>query len=131
MNLNYVIALIVFIAATAWADEKDPADESAPDQESVEVAEKEVEFEKPTGRARRDAEDQVVAAMVEEYNEAVEEDMDEVVCKRERITGQRTKVRVCKTRRQILDEQEATKRLLQQRNRASSGPAQPSGVGSN
>ena len=129
MKLNHLLILVFLITGNAWADDEKPADEDAPDQEAVEQAQKTEEFKKPTGAARRELEDQIVAAMVEEYNEDVEEDLDEVVCKRERVTGQRTKVRICKTRRQIRADEAATERLLRQRTRASSGPAESAGMG--
>jgi len=48
-----------------------------------------------------------------------------------RVTGTRRKVQVCKTKREILMEQESTRRMLMQRNKAGSDPAQATGVGSN
>jgi hypothetical protein len=131
MNFRYILLLSIFVAASVWADEQEPTDENTPRQEATEEAEAKAEPTKLTGAARRELEDQIVAEMVEEYNEGVEEDLDEVVCKREKVTGQRTKVRICKTRRQILADQAETKRALQRRNRSSAGPAQPAGVGVN
>ena len=131
MNFKYVLLLSIFVAGNVWADEQEPKDEDAPGREAAEEAEAKAEPKKLTGAARREFEDQIVAEMVEEYNDEVEEDLDEVICKRERVTGQRTKVRVCKTRRQIRDEQASSKRMLQQRNRAASDPAASGGVGAN
>jgi len=131
MNLKHLLLLVFLVTGNAWAEDQKPADEDAPDHEAVEKAQNTDELKKPTGGARRELEDQIVAAMVKEYNEEVEKDLDEVVCKRESVTGRRTKIRICKTRRQIRSDEAATKRLLQQRTRASSGPAESAGVGAN
>jgi hypothetical protein len=87
---------------------------------------------KLTGAEKRAEKDQEIAALVEQYNdEVVETDLDEVVCERIRVTGTRRKVQVCKTKRELLAEQESAQRMLLQRKKAGSDPAQSSGVGSN
>lgn len=93
------------------------------------AASDEHEAEELTAAEKRAAEDEKVAALVEQHNEGVESDLDEVVCERVRVTGTRRKVQVCKTQRDIIAEQESAKRLIRQRNRAGSGPAQAQGAG--
>ena len=61
--------------------------------------------------------------MAEEYNEAVEDGLDEVVCKKERVTGSRRTIRVCKTKRELAEEEAASQRAIRMRNRSSSSPA--------
>ena len=118
--------LIVFADALA-DDDEDAAKENA--TEATETATK--ESEKLRGAEKRAAEDEAIAALVEQHNNGVDSDLDEVVCERVRVTGTRRKVQVCKTKREILMEQESTRRMLMQRNKAGSDPAQATGVGSN
>jgi len=119
--------LIVFADAALADDDEDAAKENA--TEATETATK--ESEKLRGAEKRAAEDEAIAALVEQHNNGVDSDLDEVVCERVRVTGTRRKVQVCKTKREILMEQESTRRMLMQRNKAGSDPAQATGVGSN
>ena len=80
-----------------------------------------------TKAEKKALEEQQVAEIVDEYNDTVDDDLDEVVCKKERVTGSRRSVRVCKTRRAIQEEQEASKRLMHARSRRGASPALPSG----
>lgn len=68
--------------------------------------------------------------MVEEYNEAVEDGLDEVVCKKERVTGSRRTIRVCITKRKLAEEEAASQRAIRMRNRSSSSPAAGERTGS-
>jgi len=95
------------------------------------VVEDAAEKKPMTGREREQMKDEIIAEMVDDYNEAAESEMDEVVCKKESVTGSRRKVRICKTRREIAEEKAAAQRSLLMRNRAQSDPAASEGMGSN
>lgn len=129
MKQLMVTGLALFLAASLNAQENRQAGERAA-SETNEVAEKSVEERELTAAEKKRLEDEVVSAMVEEYNEAVEDDLDEVVCKKERVTGSRRTVRVCKTRREIAEEEAASQRAIRMRNRSSSSPAAGERMGS-
>jgi hypothetical protein len=112
------------IADETSVDGAEPATNDAYDRAAKDT-------EKLTATEKKAAEDRSIAALVDEYNQGVEADLDEVVCERIRVTGTRRKVQVCKTKREVLAEQESAKRMLLQRNKAGSDPAHSSGVGSN
>lgn len=99
--------------------------------------EQSAEAEKPTpeeqrklsGAERKALEDEAYAAAAAEYNEQVEDELDKVECKNERVTGSRQKQRVCKTVREWDEEKAATQRMLRKRGRASSSPSEGGGLG--
>lgn len=125
-----MVRLILPMFLLLFLCSNDPIADDAPtpkDDTSEDAASDEQESEEATGAGKRAAKDEEIAALVEQHNEEVDSDLDEVVCERVRITGTRRKVQVCKTKREIIAEQESAKRLLRQRNRASSGPAQAQG----
>jgi hypothetical protein len=70
-----------------------------------------------------------VSATVEEYNEDLEDELDEVVCKQERVTGSRRTTRVCKTKRETAEEEAVSQPAIRMRNRSSSpGPGERMGA---
>jgi len=117
-----VAGLALLLAVATNAQESEEPAESAVTAATEKAAEKPAEQRELTGAEKKRLEDQIVSSMVEEYNEAVEDDLDEVVCKKERVTGSRRAVRVCKTRREIAEEEAASQRALRMRNRSSSSP---------
>lgn len=127
--LRVLLVAALMLAMPCLADEQDDATEKA--TETAAAAQAQDDESKLTGADKKRLQDEAVAAMVEEYNEAVEDDLDEVVCKKQRVTGTRRSVRICKTRREILEEEAAADRALRMRNRAASDPAAAQGMGSN
>jgi len=87
------------------------------------------EIEKMSPAEREALREQAIAARVSEYNEQVDNDLDKVVCKNQKVTGSRQKQRICRTVREWEDEKEATQRMLRKRGRASSTPAEGGGLG--
>jgi hypothetical protein len=130
MHKIVVIPLAMMMSVAFGAQESGQESDRPAEPETAAASGQPVEQEKLSGSEKKRLQDQAVAAMVEEYNEAVDDDMDEVVCTKERVTGSRRKVRVCKTRRQIAEEQAASKRAIRMRNRSSSGPAEGDRMGS-
>jgi len=129
MRMIWVLSISLLFAGQCLADEDEDAKEAkAAEKEAVEEV---AEERKLTGAEKRALEEEVVAGMVDSYNEGVETDLDEVVCTKEAVTGSRRKIRICKTRREIAEEQAAAQRALSMRSRSSSMPAASQGVGAN
>jgi len=80
-----------------------------------------------TGAEKKTREEQIARIVVESHNATVDDEMDEVICRNERVTGTRRKVRVCQTRREIEAEKAATQRLMRERNRRGSSPSLATG----
>lgn len=123
MILAAVLGLTVAVAVIAQ-DVADSKPESHPEPAAKEVQEGKY-IKDLTGKEKRQLEDQLAAEVVAEHNAEVENDLDEVVCKKVTVTGSRKKQRVCQTRREIQAEEAATKQMMRQRNRSSSVPPLP------
>lgn len=129
MKIFHVFAIALFCAGASLAAAQDTTQEDGPGQsDSTTSAEASTKL---TGAEKRRLQDEAVAALVEEHNEAVDNDLDEVVCEKRRVTGTRRTLRVCKTVREINEEAAAADRALRMRNRAASDPAAAEGVGGN
>ena len=127
MKMICIVSAALMLGGHCLADDDSKSKAEADDTVVEDAAEK-----KPmTGREREQMKDEIIAEMVDDYNEAAESEMDEVVCKKESVTGSRRKVRICKTRREIAEEKAAAQRSLLMRNRAQSDPAASEGMGSN
>ena len=87
-----LVTLAFFLAGAALADEPDKKDEEAVEKEAVEEQAKAAEVTELTAAERKAAEDPQVAGIVDDYNETVDDDLDEVVCKKQRVTGSRRTV---------------------------------------
>lgn len=128
-----LMGLLLFSVGSASADQDEDSDTRDTTAEASDTGTEgdteEINGSGMSGSEKRAAKDQAIAKLVEEHNEAVEKELDEVVCERVSITGTRRKVRVCKTKREIAAEQESAQRMLLQRNRASSDPRQAEGSG--
>lgn len=130
-SVALMFGLWLFSGQASFGDQEHPDTKTdAQPVKSAAADEPTEEGKKSSGAAKRVAKDQAVAALVEEHNEAVESELDELVCERVRVTGTRRKVQVCKTKREIAAETESAKRMLLQRNKAGSDPAQGTGIGS-
>lgn len=120
-----IISISLFLTGTCLADdEKDEKDKPA----EAEASEQVHPAEELTGAEKKELEEQIARIVVEEHNATVDDEMDEVVCRNERVTGTRRKVRVCQTRREIEAEKAASQRLMRERNRRGSSPALATGA---
>lgn len=129
MKIFCIFTAALFFAGASLADEQDATQQDLSGQsDSTTPAEANTKL---SGAEKRRLQDEAVAALVEEHNEAVDDDLDEVVCEKRRVTGTRRTVRVCKTMREIVEEEAAADRALRMRNRASSDPAAAEGMGGN
>jgi hypothetical protein len=54
-----------------------------------------------------------LAGAQEAYNEQVEDDDEQVVCRHEAVTGSRIKKSVCRSKRQIAEEERTARRYLE------------------
>lgn len=115
-----MLTMSLAVAEDEMADEATAAAEAAAEEQQEE-----------TGAERKAREDAAVTALVEEYNEQAESDLDKVVCKNERVVGSRSKKRVCRTVRDVEQEKAATERTLRDRNRSGTVPAAADALGSN
>lgn len=68
-------------------------------------------------------------AVIDEHVKAVEDEMDEVVCRKEQVAGSRRKIRGCKTRRELDEERAVTERLMRFRTRRGASPGAGGGQG--
>jgi len=126
---SILMVAIILLSTAGMADEQSDAKDKAAEQ--TEPATAAQDEEKLSGAEKERQKDEAIAALVEEYNAGVDTDLDEVVCEKRRVTGSRRKVRVCQTRREILEEEAAAERAMRMRNRSSSDPAASQGMGSN
>jgi hypothetical protein len=128
-----LMGFLLFSVGSASADQDEDSDTRDTTVEASDTGTEgdteELDRSGMSGSEKRAAKDQAIAKLVEEHNEAVEKELDEVVCERVSITGTRRKVQVCKTKREVTAEQESAQRMLLQRNRASSDPRQAEGSG--
>ena len=122
------LLLIVFIVFPLTSIADDETTEAASEAEALVDAAEEREL---TGAEKKELEDRIVESVVEEHNLSVEDDMDEVICKKERVTGSRRTIRVCKTRREIEEEKAASQRLMRERTRRGSSPTVGGSQGAN
>ena len=128
MKITLILILSLFAANYAIAqDDEKKEDKTKTEAPKAEVAAEEGRYIKDlTGKEKRQLEDQIAAEVVAEHNEAAENDLDEVVCKKVTVTGSRQKKRVCQTKREIQAEEQSTRQMMRQRNRSSSVPPLPS-----
>ena len=125
MKLLSIVGFSLILAAPCLADdEKDEQENGAEAEAKAQVH----PAEELTGAEKKELEEQVARIVVEEHNATVDDEMDEVVCRNERVTGTRRKVRVCKTRRELEEEKAASQRLMRERNRRGSSPALATGA---
>ncbi|HZW59869.1 MAG TPA: hypothetical protein VFE85_06220 [Woeseiaceae bacterium] len=123
MKIPGMLAVALLLVSAAAAQEPAPGDAAKTAKSVTDVDEAGEE----TAAAQKARMDEAVANAVEEYNEDAESDLDKIVCTRERVTGSRTKKRVCRTVREIELEKAATERALRQRNRGGTLPADVEG----
>jgi uncharacterized protein YcbK (DUF882 family) len=125
MKIMWILGLTLVLSGPCLAD--DEKDEDKKDTLESVVAEA-ADGKELTGAEKKELEEQVARIVVEEHNANVDDEMDEVICRNERVTGTRRKVRVCKTRREIEEEKAASRRLMRERSRRGSSPSLPAGV---
>jgi len=123
------LAVFLFLVNIGMADQDEAGDAEDTTAEASDTGT--TDTKELSGSEKRAVKDQAIAELVDEYNEAAETELDEVVCERVRITGTRRKIQVCKTKREIVAEKESAQRMLLQRNRASSDPRQSEGLSGN
>lgn len=124
MKLLIITGLSLLLTGPCLADDEDEK------KKTVEAATEERRHpaEELTGAEKKELEEQIARIVVEDHNATVDDEMDEVICRNERVTGTRRKVRVCQTRREIAEEKAATQRLLRERSRRGSSPALATGA---
>jgi hypothetical protein len=118
------MALALPIGVALGDDESEKNTKTKPEVVSL-TAE---EIRNLTPAERESLRDQTIAARASEYNEQIDAEADKVKCKKERRTGSRQAVRICKTVREWDEETASTKRMLRKTSRASSNPADVEGT---
>jgi hypothetical protein len=120
--------VLALTAAVALGDDEAEKKNTKTETEVVSLTAEEIRNLTP---AKREAlRDQTIAARAAEYNEQVDAEADKIKCKKERRTGSRQTVRICKTMREWDAEAESSRRMLRQTSRASSNPADVEGSSS-
>lgn len=125
-----VLTASVFVSMTGVALGDDESEKKKTQREPEVVSLSAEEIRKLTPAEREALRDQTIAARAAEYNEQVDAEADKVKCKKERRTGSRQTVRICKTMREWDAEAESSRRMLRQTGRASSNPADVEGSSS-
>jgi hypothetical protein len=69
--------------------------------------------DRPSARSPEKYSDTQVAEAVKEHNEAVEDEKDKVICTRESVVGSHFSRRVCRSLRQLEEEREYARRMLE------------------
>jgi hypothetical protein len=124
--LGALSAMVLVLSTGVALGDDEPEKDTKTEPEVVSLTAEEIE--KLTPAERESLRDQTIAARTSEYNEQVEAEGDKIKCKKERRTGSRQTVRICKTMREWDAETESTKRMLRQTSRASSNPADVEGT---
>lgn len=124
MKSLLITGAFLLLVGPCLADDEEDAEKK---DVVAEAAEQRHPAEELTGAEKKELEEQIARIVVEEHNATVDDEMDEVVCRNERVTGTRRKVRVCQTRREIEAEKAASQRLMRERNRRGSSPALATG----
>ena len=128
MKFLQILALFALTIAPASADDEETAEKAAvAETDSSNHNSDNVRNE--TGAERNIRKDLELARAADAYNEAVEVDLDKVVCKKIQITGSRRKQRVCKTVREIEAEKASTNELFRRLKRSGVGAEQTTGQG--
>jgi len=129
MKSLWIMGLTFVLSGPCLADEEsDKVDDKEKKATLESVVAEATDGRELTGAEKKELEEQVARIVVEEHNANVDDEMDEVVCRNERVTGTRRKVRVCKTRRELEDEKAASQRLMRERARRGNSPSLPTGV---
>jgi len=125
MKILSILGLSLVLTGPCLADDEKAEKETTAETEAKEQIHPAEEL---TGAEKKELEEQIARIVVEEHNATVDDEMDEVICRNERVTGTRRKVRVCQTRREIEAEKAATQRLMRERSRRGSSPALATGA---
>ena len=130
MNRMLAVSTAMVLALTAAVALGDDESEKNAKSEPEVVSLTAEEIKKLTPAEREALRDQTIAARAAAYNEQVDAEADKVKCRKERRTGSRQTIRICKTMREWDAEAESSKRMLRQTSRASSNPADVEGSSS-
>ena len=131
MKITLMLILSLFAASNVIAQDKDDKDDKAKAKTETEAPKEEATAQEGryikdlSAKEKHQLEDQLAAEVVAEHNAETESDLDEVVCKKVTVTGSRQKKRLCRTKREIQQEEASTRQMMRMRNRSSSVPPLP------
>lgn len=129
MKITLMLILSLFAASNVIAQDKDDKDDKAKTETEAPKEEATVQegryIKDLSAKEKHQLEDQVAAEVVAAHNAEAESELDEVVCEKVTVTGSRQKKRLCRTKREIQQEEASTRQMMRMRNRSSSGPPLP------